>query len=397
MTDGSEVRDPLEGATAPVDGALLLDRARTLLPEIRERARGAEEARSIPEDTIKSLHDAGLFRVLQPRCWGGYELDPMVFLDLGSLLASACGSTGWVYSILCVHHWQLGCFPLEAQNDVWADDDETLISSSYTPRGEVTRVDGGFRLSGRWQFSSGCEFAQWVFVGGRVAQEDGSLVQCSFLVPRTDYRIEDVWHVMGLKATGSNDIVVDDVFVPEHRVMPFVSGSPVSDSPIFGIPFTALFSYSLTAPVIGMAQGALESYVSRTKDRVRLGAGSRGAEEQFSQIRVAEAAGDIDIARSQMAVNMAEMLRAAATDEGVPIEMRVRARRDQVRGTTLAVGAIDRVFENAGASAIVESSAIQRFWRDAHAARMHNSNVPEPILQGYGAHMFGLPTDGFSF
>jgi 3-hydroxy-9,10-secoandrosta-1,3,5(10)-triene-9,17-dione monooxygenase len=222
------------------------------------------------------------------------------------------------------------------------------------------------------------------------------VLACSFLLPRRDYRIEDVWHVMGLKGTASNDIVVEDAFVPEHRVRPFVSGSPVSDAPLFDIPFAALFGYSLTAPIIGMAQGALDAHLEWTSERVRLTAGSKVAEETFSQIRVAEASGAIDAARNQMHRTMDDLLCAAEAGD-VPLDLRARARRDQVLGTRLAVQAIDRVFENSGAAAISDRSVIQRLWRDAHAAAMHNSNVPEPVLAAYGAKLFGLPAPGAPF
>ncbi len=206
-----------------------------------------------------------------------------------------------------------------------------------------------------------------------------------------------MWHVVGLQGTGSNDVVVDGAFVPEHRVHALTSGSVVSDSLLYRIPFATLFGYSLTAPVIGMAQGALDEHLAWTRTRTRKAAGSKVAEEVFSQIRVAEAANEIDAARLQMLNTFTEMLDVVADGAEVPLALRARGRRDQVLGTQAALRAIDRVFANSGAHAIRNDSPIQRFWRDAHAASLHNSNVPEPILSAYGALAFGLEAGGVPF
>lgn len=370
--------------------------AESLLPAVRARADDAEEARNLPDETIEEIKAAGLFKVSQPAHWGGYEMNPIVFLDVARLLASACGSTGWVYSILAVHNWQLACMPEQAQIDVWGSDPEVLLASSYTPRGEVERAPGGYTLSGRWQFSSGCRFARWALVGGHAPQEDGSTKYLTFLVPDTDYTVKDVWHVIGLKGTGSNEIVVENAFVPEHRAHPFISGSPVSDSVSYSMPFTAVFGYSLTAAILGMAQGALAEHIAWTKDRKRITKGTKVSEEPFSQVRVARAASIIDSVNAVMHANFADLTRVAETG-AVPMELLARVRRDQVEGSSSSVAAIDMVFENSGASAIKLDSSIQRFWRDAHAARMHNSNVPEPILMNYGALEFGLPVPPQAF
>ena len=193
----------------------LLDRARSLAPGIRDRAFAAEQARRVPEETIEELKAAGLFRALQPARYGGHEVDPQVFMEAAMIIGAACGSTGWVYSVVGVHNWQLGLMPKQAQDDVWGEDPDVLISSSYTPRGKVDIVDGGYRLSGRWSFSSGSDHCQWAILGGVATEEDGTVRRLCFLLPRTDYTIDDVWNVVGLRGSGSNDVVVEDAFVPE--------------------------------------------------------------------------------------------------------------------------------------------------------------------------------------
>jgi 3-hydroxy-9,10-secoandrosta-1,3,5(10)-triene-9,17-dione monooxygenase len=368
----------------------LLDKAHALAPILRERAFAAEQARRIPDETIADLKAAGLFRILQPAAYGGYECDPQVFMEVSMILGAACPSTGWVYAVVGVHNWQLALMPKQAQDDVWGEDEDTLISSSYTPRGQVEIVDGGYRVSGRWSFSSGSDHAQWVILGGAATEPDGKVRRLCFLLPRTDYKVDDVWNVIGLKATGSNDIVVDNAFVPEYRTHPFTSGSVTSNAPGYLLPFGNVFTFGITAPLIGAAQGALDEHIAWTADRVRITRGSRVAEEPFSQARVAEAASEIDAARLQMMRDLDEMIELARDGKEIPVALRARGRLDQVRATQLAASAVDRVFTNSGGRVLHELNPIQRAWRDIHAGSLHNSNVPEPILMAYGAYQFGL-------
>ncbi|MET7420040.1 3-hydroxy-9,10-secoandrosta-1,3,5(10)-triene-9,17-dione monooxygenase oxygenase subunit [Dactylosporangium sp. NPDC005555] len=368
----------------------MLDKARALAPALRERAFAAENARRIPDETIAELKAAGLFRMLQPAMYGGFEYDPQTFMEAAMIIGAACPSTGWVFAVVGVHNWQVGLMPQQAQEDVWGAGQDTLISSSYTPRGSVRIVEGGYRISGRWSFSSGSDHCSWVILGGAATEADGTVRRLCFLLPRTDYTVDDVWNVVGLRGTGSNDVVVEDAFVPEHRTHPFTSGSVTSDSPIFALPFGSVFSYGITAPLLGAAQGALDEHISWTAERTRISKGSRVAEEPFSQARVAEAAGELDGARLQMMRNFDEMLTLARDGKELPIELRARCRRDQVRATHLAASAVDRVFTNSGGRVLHERNPIQRAWRDIHAGSLHNSNVAEPILMAYGAHQFGL-------
>jgi 3-hydroxy-9,10-secoandrosta-1,3,5(10)-triene-9,17-dione monooxygenase len=368
----------------------LLDRAQALAPVLRERAFDAEQARRISKETIDDLKSAGLFRVLQPAAYGGYEMDPQVFMDISMIIGSGCPSTGWVYAVIGVHNWQLGLMSKQAQDDVWGADQDTLISSSYTPRGTVEIVEGGYLVSGRWSFSSGSDHAQWVILGGVATEDDGTVRRLCFLLPRSDYEIDDVWHVIGLRGTGSNDIVVDKAFVPDYRTHAYTSGSVTSDSPIYQLPFASVFTFGITAPLLGAAQGALDEHIQWTAERVRITRGTRVAEEPFSQARVAEAFGELDGARLQMRRDLDDMMALARDGKEIPIEVRARGRLDQVRATQLAASAVDRVFQNSGGRVLHELNPIQRAWRDIHAGSQHNSNVPEPMLMAFGALQFGL-------
>jgi 3-hydroxy-9,10-secoandrosta-1,3,5(10)-triene-9,17-dione monooxygenase len=373
---------------------------RDLLPVFRERAQETEDRRSVFPESVKALAETGFFRLLQPVRFGGLEADPVTFYEAVRLIASACGSTGWVASVVGVHPWQLALFPDQAQQDVWGDDPGTRMSSSYAPTGKVRAVEGGYRVSGRWSFSSGSEHASWVLLGGIVpGGEDGQPADFrTFLLPRDDYTVEDVWNTIGLRGTGSNDIVVDDVFVPAYRSLSFgdtarlkCPGQEQNPAPLYKLPYGAVFSNAITTPVIGMAFGAYEAHVGYMRERVRAAyAGVKAAEDPYSQVRVAEAAADLESAWLALETNMRELIGLARAGEKLPMRLRLRVRRDQVRGTAFAIRAVDRLFENSGGRAIAVGTPIQRFWRDAHAGRVHAINDPERALSMYGKGEFGL-------
>jgi len=375
----------------------VLDGVRDLLPVLRERAQETEDARRIPDATIKSLQETGFFRLLQPASYGGFEGDPVAFYTAVKLIAGACGSTGWVASVIGVHNWQLGLFPAQAQADVWADDPNTRISSSYAPMGKATPVDGGYRFTGRWSFSSGCDHATWVFVGGLVRDGDGAPIDyCTFLVPRADYAIDDVWDTIGLRGTGSNDVIIDDVFVPAHHVLSFgdmarcmCPGQQVNPAPLYRLPFGSVFTNTITAPIIGMAAGAYAAHVDHQRERISVYGNEKAKDDPFGKVRIATAAAEIDAAWLQLTHNLTEEMDLARAGEKIPMSLRLRVRRDQVLGTGRAIAAVDLLFENSGGRALKVGTPIQRFWRDAHAGRVHAANDPERALKMFGDGEFG--------
>jgi 3-hydroxy-9,10-secoandrosta-1,3,5(10)-triene-9,17-dione monooxygenase len=381
------------------DAQSVIGRVRDLLPVLRERAQAAEDARVVPAESIQALEEAGHFRLLQPARFGGLEADPVDLYKSVRLIASACGSTGWVSSVLGVHPWHVGLFPLKAQEEVWGEDPSTRISSSYAPMGRATITSDGVRLSGRWSFSSGCDHASWVLLGGFVVNENGQPVDFrTFLVPKKDYEIVDVWDTVGLRGTGSNDIVVDDAFIPEHRTLSFmdvskcvVPGQEANPAPLYRLPYGSVFSFSITTPIVGMATGAYEAHVAYQRDRVRASySGQKAGEDPHSQVRVARAGAEIDAAWLALEHTMTELQNYVKAGEKIPMDVRVRARRDQVLGTERSIGAIDLLFENSGGRALKMGTPLQRFWRDAHAGRVHAINDTERALTIFGRGEFGL-------
>jgi len=244
------------------------------LPGIRARAGETEQLGRVPDDTIQELTDIGVFRATQPRQWGGLEIDHATFYEGMALIASACASTGWVASVVGIHPWQVALFADAAQRDVWAEDRDARIASSLAPTGAVRRVDGGYRLSGRWPFSSGVDHCSWALIGGVIPDGDGEFR--TFLVPRGDFTIDQgSWQVTGLAGTGSKDLLIEDAFVPEHRTHSVVDvyhgrdpGFAVNDRPYFRLPWRLVFGYTIAAPAIGAALGAVEAFIDSNRARV---------------------------------------------------------------------------------------------------------------------------------
>ncbi|WP_319429726.1 3-hydroxy-9,10-secoandrosta-1,3,5(10)-triene-9,17-dione monooxygenase oxygenase subunit [Mycobacterium sp. RTGN5] len=370
-----------------------------LLPKLRERAQETEDLRRIPDATIAELDEVGFFKLLQPEQWGGLQSDPALFYEAVRRLASACGSTGWVAGILGVHNWHLAHFEQQAQEDVWSADPNVRISSSYAPMGAGVVTDGGYLVNGAWHWSSGCDHASWTFVGGPVIKDGRPVDFGSFLVPISDYRIDDDWHVVGLKGTGSNTLVMKDVFVPRHRFTSFKAMSDLSSpglqsntAPVYKMPWGTIHPTTISTPIVGMAYGAYAAHVEHQGKRVRAAyAGEKAKDDPFAKVRIAEAASDIDAAWGQLSGNLATEYALLLAGQDIPLELRAKARRDQVRATQRAIAAIDRLFESAGATALGTDTPLQRFWRDAHAGRVHAANDAERAYVMFGNQEFGLP------
>lgn len=368
-----------------------------LLPDLRAQARAVEDARQLSSDVVRRLTEAGHFRLLQPRRFGGFEAAPSDFYSSVRTLASACGSTGWVASVVGVHPWHLGLFDVRAQQDVWGENPDTLISSAYAPMGRATASDGGYFFSGRWSYASGCGHADWVLVGGFVVDDAGDPIDFrTFLVPARDYRIDDVWDTVGLRGTGSNDIVVEDAFVPEHRTLSFAAtvqcrapGQDVNTAALYRLPFSAVFSTAISAPLVGMADGAYASFTDHQTRRAESVSALRIPDDPFMHVAMAESARDIELAWVQLNRNLDAMLALASESRRIPVSLRVKTRRDQVSASGMAVAAIDRLFDHGGGGALRSSGPLQRFWRDAHAGRAHVINDPHQTLELFGRKELG--------
>ncbi|EID74875.1 MULTISPECIES: 3-hydroxy-9,10-secoandrosta-1,3,5(10)-triene-9,17-dione monooxygenase oxygenase subunit [Rhodococcus] len=375
---------------------------RGLLPMIAERADKVDESRRVSEQVIRELGDAGLFKMLQPRRYGGAESNPVHFYEVVRAVSGVCGSTGWLASVLGVHPWHVALFDDRAQNDVWGHDDSVLVSSAYAPVGRLVPVEGGYRLTGDWHFSSGCEHASWALLGAMVVGTEGRPVDfMTALVPRSGYHIHDVWDVVGMRGAASNEISAEDVFVPDYRIKRNYEtaqlrgpGQKVNRGPLYRLPFATLFTTAVAAPGVGVVAGCYERYLTFMRERVRLSlGGGRFVDDQFAQVAVARASSEIDAAILQMDRNVRELWELAEAGEELPMGLRLRVRRDQVRATERALDAIDLLFKTAGGSSLSRGNAIERSWRDAHAGSVHVANEPERALALFGRGAFGLPVE----
>ncbi|MBL6938225.1 MAG: acyl-CoA dehydrogenase family protein [Alphaproteobacteria bacterium] len=356
----------------------LLERARRLLPALRERAPACEEKRSLLDETVRDFTEAGFYRILQPKAYGGFEMHPLVLFKVAMEIAKGCPSSGWCLCLIAVHNWEVALLDPGAAKDLWGKDPSTRISSSYAPFGKVERVEGGFRVSGRWPFSSGSNHCQWVFLGGTIRDPSGMPDARVFLIPRPDYLVEDTWHVLGLKGTGSNDIVVRDAFVPEYRTHKFIDsylgqdvGLKTFTSPNYRYPFGVVFAYCLSVVTLGMADGALEAFTEQMQERLGAYDGAKAAEDPFIRRRAAEADAIVRGLHQRLEANFARMDQHVNAGEPIPLDERVDNKWDAQFMAQEAMRAIELLFKASGGRGIRLSNPLQRYFRDVHAASNH--------------------------
>ncbi len=370
----------------------LLRRAADLVPVLKERAAKTEQLRQIPRETVEDLVASGLIRIGNPDRYGGHGVDVDAAHEVGSELSRGCGSTGWCYSLWTVHNWWLGHFAERVQEEFFAAGPDTLFSSGLNPAGgKAEPVRDGFRVSGRWGFSSGCDAASWVMVA---SPGPGPNTLIWLLLPQGDYEIVDTWFASGMRGSGSKDVVVKDAFVPAYRALdPNRAGDGDSTGwelhrrLSYRVPLRCLTGWDLAAPVVGMAQGAIDEFTTRLEGTSGPG---RTAESVPLQLRLAEASAEVDAARALHRHDVREMLDKAARGEAFTEMDRARYRRDKAFIARLCVQAVNRLFEASGARGVLESEPIQRFHRDVHGASHHTALVWDAVAEQFGRQALGL-------
>lgn len=359
----------------------LVGRALELVPMLRERAAKTEALRRIPDETMRDLQDAELLKAVQPARYGGFELDLDDTLRITAALGRGCGATAWVYGVFSDHQITIGMYPKAAQEDVWGETPAAVTCSGLAPAGEARRVDGGYRLSGRWSFSSGCDHSAWVFVHSFVPTEatEQNVRTAYYLVPREDFEIVDTWHVVGLAGTGSKDIAIEDAFVPEHRLLIVADanegrapGAEVNPSPLYRMPRMATSPFLLTAPTIGLTEGMLDLFLESI--RTKASRGVKLADLGTMQMRIAEASAEVDAARLLLERDCAETMRVMRRDGMLTLEQRARNRRDMAYAATLCSRAADRIFTATGANGLFDGNEMRRQFHDIRAVGAHFVN-----------------------
>ena len=375
----------------------LLGRARALVPTLRGRAERAEKLGRLDPETERDLHEAGLFRLLQPARIGGAELDYVALIDFPAEIARGDASVAWSLANLLSHHWMLAMFPAPAQARVWGENPDALIASAFMfPCGRARAVEGGYRLSGRWPFSSGVRSSQWNMLGGMV--ESGELRV--FLVPASDYRILGTWDAMGLRGTGSDDVEADDVFVPGAMTVAVAElaggvapGAAVNPNPLYQLPVFALFAFVLSGCALGNAQACLEDFEASARQRASSYSRAKIADLQSIQIRIAAASARIDAARRIMRGRCLEAMADARAGDIPDMARRVAYRRDGAFAVNLCTEAVNILFKASGAGGLARAGAMQRQFREAHAIDSHIAFSFDAAGANYGRVALGLASE----
>ncbi len=386
-----------------VDASALIQRAIELQPLLRERARDTEKLGRVPDDTVEKFTEAGFFKMFQSAYWGGYQSHPGDIFRVQELLAQGCPSSAWIMGVVGVHNWQLAHFTKQAQEDVWGRDPNVLLSSSYAPTGTVREVAGGCVLQGRWYYSSGVDHADWILVGGVIPTDAPFPDYRTYLVPKSDFEIIEDWDVMGLRGTGSKSVQIKEAFVPLHRQLPIIASQTFStpglaegtaNHPLFLVPFPAIFGACITTPALGAAQRMLDIFVENTKKATSLYSGARWAEEQATQVRIAEADGYLRAARLQMSANYNEIMNDLGAGFALDLEKRARYRFDHCNLVEFAHLAADKIFVASGARSLVNDQPMQALYRDIQAARTHAINNRTKWASVFGRIVLGdIPDD----
>jgi 3-hydroxy-9,10-secoandrosta-1,3,5(10)-triene-9,17-dione monooxygenase len=400
------------GTDQPMEGdasrafADMLARAKALIPRLRDRAARTEELRRLPPETERDLHEAGLFRIVQPRRVGGAELDYVALVDCAELLGRADASVAWNLANLASHHWMLGMFAKPAQDLAWDKDPDALIASSFIfPAGRARKVDGGYRLRGSWPFSSGVASCEWNMLASVVSSDDEAdgIEYRIFLVHKNDYKILDTWNAAGLRGTGSNDVEVRDAFVPEPLTIAVddlaggpTPGSVVNPNALYALPVFSLFPFVLSGVALGNAQACLDDYIDVARHRASTYNRKKLGDLQSTQIKIAEASAKIDAARLIMRSNCIEAM--VDTRRGLIPDMaaKTRSRRDGAYCVNLCTEAVSLLFAASGARGLFTTGVLQRQFRDAHAINSHIAFNFDAAGTNYGRVALGLPSENLT-
>jgi 3-hydroxy-9,10-secoandrosta-1,3,5(10)-triene-9,17-dione monooxygenase len=381
-------------------------RAQTLVPQLRERAPRTEELRHLPPETERDLHEAGLFRILQPKRVGGSEFDYVALVDVADVIGRADASVAWNLVNLASHHWMLGMFDQRAQDLIWDKDPDALIASSFVfPAGRARRVDGGYLLRGNWPFLSGVNSSEWNMLAAIVATDDEAdgIEYRIFLLGRSDTRIVDTWNASGLKGTGSNNVDVNDVFVAEAMTLAVADlgggptpGSAVNPNPLYALPVFSLFPYVLSGVALGNAQACLEDYIQVARHRASTYNRARLGDLQSTQIKIAQASAKIDAARLIMRATCIDAMADASRGHIPDMAAKTKARRDGAYSVNLCTEAVSLLFSASGARGLFTSGALQRQFRDAHAINSHIAFSFDAAGTNYGRVALGLPSENLT-
>jgi len=381
------------------------ERIEQFAEEIRAEGVEGDRLMRLTETSAKRLRESGAIRMLQPKQHGGLEVHPREFAETVMSIAAMDGAAGWVTGIVGVHPWELAFADPKVQEEIWGADQDTWVASPYAPMGVAKAVDGGYVLNGRWSFSSGTDHCQWAFLGALLGDENGAPVMppvpLHVILPRSDYQIvADSWDVIGLRGTGSKDLIVKDAFIPSYRTMlasEVMDGTAVKKAgrteTLYNMPFSCMFPLGITSAVVGIAEGALACHIAAQKDRVAI-TGTRIKEDPYVLYAIGEAAAEIAASRAALLETVDRFWDMTEAGKEVDFEARAIGRRTQTAAAWRAVRAVDEIFARSGGGALHYKFPMQRFFRDAHAGIAHAIHVPGSIFHSSALTQLGGEPQG---
>jgi alkylation response protein AidB-like acyl-CoA dehydrogenase len=369
----------------------VVQQVEALGPRLAAAADETERLGKLSDESVALVREAGVMRLLQPKDFGGFAAHPRDFAEAVMAVARYCGATGWVCGVGGVHPWEMALCDRRVQEEVWGEDPDTWIASPYMPSGVAVPTAGGYVLNGHWQFSSGTDHCDWIFLGALVGDAGGAPLMpprgLHVILPRKDYTIvEDSWNVVGLSGTGSKDIIVKDAFIPDYRT---IDAAEVAEGElaaeragrtdtVYRLPFWSMFPLGITAAVIGITEGLLQHHLDYQRDRT-MGVGTKVKDDASTLYAISEAATEIAASRTQLLDGISRLHDLAEAGKPITFEDRAVVRRNQTRCAWRAVMAGDQIFARSGGNALRKDNPMQRFWRDSHAGLHHAIHTPGGI------------------
>jgi alkylation response protein AidB-like acyl-CoA dehydrogenase len=383
----------------------VLDRLMELADQFKDQATEAEKLGKLPDATVKSMKAIGSIRLLQPQKHGGLEVHPREFAETVMATAALDPAAGWVNGVVGVHPYQLAYADPRVGEEIWADDVDTWVASPYAPQGVAVPTDGGYIFTGRWQFSSGTDACDWIILGAMIGDANGAPLMppqmLHMILPRTDYQIvDDSWDVVGLRGTGSKDVIVDGAFVPSYRTM---DGMKVMDGTaqieagmtktLYKMPWSTMFPLGISSATIGICEGALAAHLDYQRQRVGAN-GTAIKDDPYVMHAIGDAAAEIEASRHALLANVDRVYDIVDAGREVTFETRAAVRRSQIKAVWRAVAAVDQIFARSGGNALRMDKPLQRYWRDAHAGVAHAIHVPGTVYHASALSSLGVDPQG---
>lgn len=383
----------------------VIDSLADVADQLRGQAEEAEKIGKLTDDTVKTMKQLGNIRLLQPKKHGGMEVHPREFAETVMATAALDPSAGWINGVVGVHPYQLAYADPRVGAEIWADDVDTWVASPYAPQGVAKPVDGGYIFNGRWQFSSGTDHCDWIFLGAMIGDAEGKPLMppqmLHMILPRKDYEIvEDSWDVVGLRGTGSKDVIVKDAFVPSYRTMDamkVMDGTAQREAgmtdTLYLMPWSTMFPLGISSATIGIAEGALAAALDYQRSRVN-SSGVAIKDDPYVMYAIGEAAADINAARQELLANVDRIYDMVDAGKEVSFTDRAAGRRTQVRAVWRAVSAVDEIFARCGGNGTRMDKPLQRYWRDVHVGQAHAIHVPSTVYHASALSSLGVDPQG---